>query len=350
MKIKILFVFDNSDICDVKVLKTIINIIRELLSNYPSVFILTMRDYIPNQDILGKDFQNIYPCISIPKNNLFEIIKKRITWAINYFNTNRFDCYNIKIIQQTHFKDKIINTINHKISPDAAKKMLERCINSLNYSADEHEIRKYLQDITDDNIREVIEIIYAFFHSSMLDLSPLFLDIYEENNNTDNYRIIDFRDVIDCCMAKHMRCYDVFSSPIINIFNYDDSKFDDDCINTLGQYLILKIIKNCGKIDSKILKNDLLNLNMAKNRIDGMINKMLKNNLISSTKHETPNIKHVTQYSITKKGKVYIDYLPFRFSYLYYVSDETPIDMRYCVSYEDREKNFLIEKRLLKIF
>jgi len=350
-KIKIMFILDNGDTCDKKVIDVIKSVLREIMREYPAMFILVMRDYVYKHNIFGNDFQHIFPMIQIPKNNLKEIIKRRIKWSIEeigkYSDVSESD---LDILQETSRGDEIINNIRHKIIPDTAKKILEKCIDHFEKSDGEHSIFGNIQKITDENIREALELIYAFFHSSMLDLGPLFSNIraQEENNNYQKYRNIDFRDFIDCCIAMHKRCFDK-ESPIINIFNLDNSLFVDDYINTLGIYIVLRIIKN-SKIEKELLWLYLEQLKMTDGRKKGIINYMLSKNLIKSTNHEMPEINYVSELKITSKGLMYLDYLPLRFSYLYYVSDDTPIDKKYCVSYEEREKSFENRKRAVLNF
>ena len=349
---EIMFILDNGDTCDIRVLDVILTMVLEMLPNYPSMFIMAIRDYIPTQEVFHNRTQYHFPLIQLPINDLSAIIKKRMQWAIKESDNPRNDNETLEIIQEVTKGDKIINTIRHIITPDAAKRMLERCTDHFERSTGEHSILYNLREITDKNIREALDMVYAFFHSSKLDYSPLFLNIYDSSEKIIGFRNkernIDFKDFIDCSIAKHKLCFDNMS-PVLNIFNFDNSVFDDDYINTLGIYLVLKIVGN-GDIDKNQLMSYLNDLRMADNRRYKIINYMLGRNLITSTKHEGPYLKNVSEFTITSKGKMYLDYLPFRFSYLYFVSDDTPMDKKYCVSYEDRERSFEYRKKAVHNF
>jgi len=345
---KILFILDNGDTCDIKVLDVVLAIVLEMLPNYLSMFIFAIRDYISTQEVFSNRTQYHFPMIQLPINSLSEIIRKRMQWAIKETNNLKNDNENLEIIQEATKSDGIINTMKHKITPDVAKRILEKCSDHFDKSIGEHSILNNLREITDNNIREVLDIVYAFFHSPKLDLGPLFLNIYDDDSEkitgiSNRERIIDFRDVIDYSIAKHKLCFDN-SSPILNIFNFDNAVYDDDYINTLGVYLVLKIIIN-GDIEKDLLMSYLNDLKIADTRNVKVIDHMLKRNLITSTKHEGPYIKNVSEFTITSKGKIYLNYLPLRFSYLYYVSDDTPMDKKYCVSYEERESSFEHRKK-----
>ncbi|RIH65224.1 hypothetical protein D1164_11605 [Mariniphaga sediminis] len=343
---KYTLIFDNGDTCSVNIIRTIFGYIKKLIERIPALFIFSVRDYIPNQNVLGTDFQNRYPMISLPPLKISILIKRRFEYSIEEIKVRDYNQKNRNPLNQdieiAHSNVKTIQSSADKkikINSLTAQTILLETSKIFKYREEQESIYDHLIRISDGNIREVIELIYSFFHSPNLDLIPFIQNVYNDKPILDA-RYLDIKDFIACTICKHKDCYDTESSPIINLFNLDNSNFDGDPINTLGLVYTLIIIQNFSRIDKTKLIQLLTKLNFSAERVDLIFEKLLGWNMIGSPNQEFPKQKYITEVVLTDKGDYYISTLIHQFSYLLHMSENTPMHSYYVVNYNERKKKF----------
>jgi hypothetical protein len=329
---KVVISFDNCDTSRPDKIQRIKTFTDDFATKVHAFIIFTIRDYTPGGLQTDSIYQHLVPNMWIDPPDLKEIIEIRLQKAFDVLSN-----FPIKEItfETSKTGDQKIPSMKYTVTRDKVKEFIKASIKYLSEKDGIHSILPNIEKLCNYNVRNAIHTLYYFYHSSRLDLVPLFL--YTFNKEMDSLkRGIDFRDFIECVMAIHYRFYDYKRSPIINLFDLRGSTIPFCYQNTLVLHRILMLLKNLGKIKVTEITYRLGRLCYTPDDIELGIEKLLGSQLIESSLFQRPEPQYVTELKITEKGKFFIDYMVKRFSYLYYVAERTPMGRKYIVNITDK--------------
>lgn len=316
------FIFlDNSDELSVETVAEVIRCSYGLLPMVSVKIIHALRDYWGSRKLnLGGQYQVVSTYLTPP--DLRDLVEKRInnlnfagssdTFEITYFSW--VDSKRVTTTKKVSFA---------KINELISKFVIEAFSNP--------EISSSFYEMSNYNVREVLDNVYNFFHSCNLPIAPIFQRIILGESKG---RELELDDFIRSIMTVHSLCYDFIDSKVYNIFDFGYSDYNGNYRNTLG---FIRLLQRCSiddLVDFSSVVKDFIKVGYDKKSIEDGTMYLINNGLLESPDGAT--LELIVRISISSKGNFYLNSMLFSFEYLSYVQDRVLMPNHYQVQINSR--------------
>jgi GTPase SAR1 family protein len=315
LKKQIYLFFDNTDELAVEFVSEIIRCSYDIRSSVSLRVIHCLRDYWGSPKLnFGKQYQVLSTYLTPP--DLHDLIQKRINYLKIPKSGPSFD------VEYYYWDDNgkrksDSTTITYENINEFLKEFVSHLLR-------EDELIKTLYEMSNYDIREVLDNIYNFFHSCNLPIISIFQKTLLK---TSKGRPLNVNDLIRNMMTIHSLCYDFESSKIVNIFDFKNDCNSSSYRNTLGLVRILQRVSNSESSTIEEVVRDFITLGYRDKHLVNGINYLFKEGMLESP--DGNDYENIINLSITGKGHFYISNMLFNFEYLSYVHDRVPMPKRY---------------------
>lgn len=318
---RIYLILDNTDELGFEVIRTVIKTGYDLSVENPIRVIFVLRDYWQEVNLgVSSQLHMLHTHLDPPK--IEQVISKRID-HLDLTTGGPFDIKFHKYEDGKRIPDE------KRISLEDLRKFLKSIAEIFKYNVS---IRADLYRMTNENVREILDNIYNFFHSCNLSLVPFFQSYIL--GREEKKRELLLEDFITCFMTIHSMCFDYGSSVIFNLFDMAGSCSAHGYKNTIGYLRLLQRIGLGEKQNLVDVIMDFEKLGYLYDKIIAGLETLFNNGLLESTKGTIEQFPE--KIWLSEKGKFYIEQLVYTLNYLLYVQDRVPMPRDFMVPIEEK--------------
>ena len=198
----------------------------------------------------------------------------------------------------------------------------------------------FLRDLSDGNLKILVNNVYYLIHSCKLPLAPLFIRRFtpgEAIESKEMEMLLPFWVGCECLMAIHYPFYDVKNSLIMNIFNAASTRAPNTYQNTLVIPRIICILVNFGSLRYGSLVERLQRAGYSLPFIQAGFDKCMHYGLIDSSHGiKRKDFSNETLVKPSEAARCYITTLMVSPTYLQFVCEDTPMPKEHVVKIHDK--------------